>query len=114
MNTAAQSSQDSADSATERFRYGFLKGNPQFLMAYSQLLTQYGGPRRFAQGVGCHAQRRQTAIDGGHNADKPECLGRTGGRFGHDTISLVEDGFRIQTRRRISSRRSSISQSTRY
>jgi hypothetical protein len=62
----------------------------------------------------CHAQRRQTAIDGGHNADKPECLGRTGGRFGHDTISLVEDGFRIQTRRRISSRRSSISQSTRY
>jgi aspartate carbamoyltransferase catalytic subunit len=29
MNTATQASQDSADSATERFRYGFLKGNPQ-------------------------------------------------------------------------------------
>src|SRR5580704_10252149 len=29
MNTATQATQDSADSATERFRYGFLKGNPQ-------------------------------------------------------------------------------------
>src|ERR1700741_212596 len=29
MNTATQASQDSAEGATERFRYGFLKGNPQ-------------------------------------------------------------------------------------
>src|SRR3984957_17379659 len=29
MNTATQAPSDSADSATERFRYGFLKGNPQ-------------------------------------------------------------------------------------
>jgi aspartate carbamoyltransferase catalytic subunit len=29
MNTATQAPQDCPDSATERFRYGFLKGNPQ-------------------------------------------------------------------------------------
>src|SRR3979490_1393332 len=47
MTTATQASQDSADSATERFRYGFLKGNPQLTKngELKHLLTIEGLPR---------------------------------------------------------------------
>src|ERR1700741_3109138 len=47
MNTATQASQDSAEGATERFRYGFLKGNPQLTKngELKHLLTIEGLPR---------------------------------------------------------------------
>src|SRR6201995_5984955 len=47
MNTASQAPKDSADSATERFRYGFLKGNPQLTKngELKHLLTIEGLPR---------------------------------------------------------------------
>ena len=47
MNTATQASQDSTDSATERFRYGFLKGNPQLTKngELKHLLSTEGLPK---------------------------------------------------------------------
>src|SRR5580692_5565293 len=47
MNTSTQAPQDSAESATDRFRHGFLKGNPQLTKngELKHLLTIEGLPR---------------------------------------------------------------------